>query len=64
MSNVTMLNTEAWQARMAASGLHALRDLAAAHPFALSAQRFVFLRHGETEGNALKVFQPAEISLN
>ncbi len=58
------LSTEAWQARMAASGLHALRDLATAHPFALSVQRFVFLRHGETEGNVLKVFQPEEISLN
>ena len=33
-------------------------------PLQLTARRFWFLRHGETEGNATRIIQHAEISLN
>ncbi len=37
---------------------------AAAHTFAPKRQRFIFVRHGETEGNRTKVYQVPHIPLN
>jgi probable phosphoglycerate mutase len=54
----------AWQAQRAANGLDMLREQAAKSGIAVSTRRFMFLRHGETEGNAQKVFQSADICLN
>lgn len=55
---------EIWQSRLTKHGLDELRRLAAARPLQPRARRFIFLRHGETEGNARRVYQPADISLN
>jgi probable phosphoglycerate mutase len=41
-----------------------LMRLAAERPLELNARSFVFVRHGETEGNRLKIFQTAEQPLN
>ncbi|MHB8667970.1 MAG: histidine phosphatase family protein [Burkholderiales bacterium] len=41
-----------------------MQRLAAAQPLQPRARRFVFLRHGETEGNAQRVYQHPEIPLN
>jgi len=54
----------AWQAQLAANGLDRLREQAGKRSITVSTRRFMFLRHGETAGNAQKVFQPADISLN
>ena len=56
---------EDWQTRFRQLGLHEMYRLARARaPLALAALRFWFLRHGETEGNATRIIQHAEISLN
>lgn len=41
-----------------------MREQATRRQLALKAQRFIFLRHGETDGNTNKIYQPADISLN
>jgi len=53
-----------WQSRLTKHGLDEVRRLAAARPLQPRARRFVFLRHGETEGNAQRVYQHPEIPLN
>lgn len=53
-----------WRSRMLRHGLDEVRRLAAARPLQPRARRFFFLRHGETEGNARRVYQPSEIPLN
>jgi probable phosphoglycerate mutase len=45
-------------------GLDALFDLARLTPLAPECERFYFIRHGETDGNAKRIFQHAEIPLN
>jgi broad specificity phosphatase PhoE len=56
--------SQVWQARLTKHGLDEVRRLAAERPLQPRARRFVFLRHGETEGNAQRVYQPPEIPLN
>lgn len=53
-----------WRSRLTKHGLDEVQRLAAARPLQPRARRFIFLRHGETEGNARRVYQPAEIPLN
>jgi probable phosphoglycerate mutase len=53
-----------WRARVTRHGLDEVRQLAAARPLQPRARRFFFLRHGETEGNAKRIYQGAEIPLN
>jgi probable phosphoglycerate mutase len=53
-----------WQARLIKHGLDAVRRLAAERPLQPRARRFIFLRHGETEGNVRRVYQPQDIPLN
>ncbi|MFH1603804.1 MAG: histidine phosphatase family protein, partial [Pseudomonadota bacterium] len=53
-----------WRARLVKHGLDAVRQIAAAQLLQPRARRFIFLRHGETEGNARRVYQPPEIALN
>ena len=56
---------ETWQARFQQLGLSEMQRVAGLRaPLPLKAQRFWFLRHGETEGNATRIIQHAEISLN
>ena len=55
---------EIWQSRLTKHGLDEVRRLAAARPLKPRARRFIFLRHGETEGNARRVYQPPDIPLN
>lgn len=45
-------------------GYEHLQRLASAAPFAPRRKRFIFVRHGETEGNRTRVFQTAHIPLN
>lgn len=45
-------------------GLDALFDLARATPLSPECESFYFIRHGETDGNAKRIFQHAEIPLN
>ncbi len=45
-------------------GIDALEALAAREPLTLGARAFFFLRHGQTEGNRTRIYQPAEIMLN
>lgn len=45
-------------------GLDVLFDMARANPLSPNCDSFVFVRHGETDGNHKKIFQPAEIPLN
>lgn len=45
-------------------GFERLSRLAAAIPFAPRRERFLFVRHGETEGNRMRVFQTPHIPLN
>jgi broad specificity phosphatase PhoE len=56
--------SEIWRSRLTKHGLDEVRRLAAARPLQPRARRFIFLRHGETEGNAQRIYQPADISLN
>lgn len=53
-----------WQARLTKHGLDEVRRLARRRPLKPRAKRFIFLRHGETEGNAKRVYQTADIPLN
>ena len=53
-----------WQARLIKHGLDAVQQIAARKLLQPRARRFLFLRHGETEGNARRVYQPPEIPLN
>ncbi|TSA12579.1 MAG: histidine phosphatase family protein [Betaproteobacteria bacterium] len=53
-----------WQSRLVKHGLVELRRLAAATPLRPRARRFLFLRHGETEGNAKRIYQSVETPLN
>lgn len=45
-------------------GLDALFDMARSTPLSPACEAFYFIRHGETEGNAKRIFQHAEIPLN
>jgi probable phosphoglycerate mutase len=45
-------------------GLDALFDMARSTPLKLECDSFYFIRHGETDGNARRIFQHAEIPLN
>jgi broad specificity phosphatase PhoE len=54
----------AWLARVARHRLDAFGPHCLQVGLKPRAQRFLFLRHGETQGNHLKIFQPAEIELN
>ena len=53
-----------WEARLIKHGLDEVRRLAHKRPLKPRARRFIFLRHGETEGNAKRIYQPADIPLN
>lgn len=53
-----------WQSRLIKHGLDEVRRLAAERPLRPRARRFIYLRHGETEGNARRVYQPPDIPLN
>jgi probable phosphoglycerate mutase len=53
-----------WQSRLIKHGLDEVRRLATKRPLKPRTRRFVFLRHGETEGNAKRIYQPADIPLN
>ena len=55
---------QVWQARLTKHGLDEVRRRAGARLLQPRAQRFIFLRHGETEGNAQRVYQTPEIPLN
>jgi glucosyl-3-phosphoglycerate phosphatase len=55
---------QVWRSRLIKHGLDEVRRLAAERPIEPRARRFIFLRHGETEGNARRVYQPADIPLN
>ncbi len=55
---------QVWQSRLTKHGLDEVRRLAAARPLQPRARRFIFLRHGETEGNAQRVYQGPGIPLN
>lgn len=56
---------ETWQSRFNQLGLSEMQRLANLRkPLKLTAKTFWFLRHGETEGNATRIIQHAEISLN
>jgi len=55
---------QVWQSRLIKHGLDEVRRLATKRPLKPRARRFIFLRHGETEGNARRVYQPADIALN
>jgi broad specificity phosphatase PhoE len=45
-------------------GYERIRELAAALPLVAARDRFIFVRHGETEGNRTRVFQVPHIPLN
>lgn len=45
-------------------GYEQLRAVASAQPFRPGTSRFIFVRHGETEGNRAKIFQTPHIPLN
>jgi glucosyl-3-phosphoglycerate phosphatase len=47
-----------------AGGLDQLRQLAAAEPIAPACDHFYFLRHGQTQRNALRIFQAADEPLS
>jgi probable phosphoglycerate mutase len=53
-----------WQSRLTKHGLDEVRRLATKRPLKPRARRFLFLRHGETEGNARRVYQAADIPLS
>ncbi len=46
------------------NGYARLSELATLEPFAPKRRRFIFVRHGETEGNRTRVFQVPHIPLN
>ena len=47
-----------------AAGRAALIRMSAATPLVVAAQSFIFVRHGETDGNAQRIYQSAEQPLN
>jgi len=53
-----------WESRLVKHGLDEVRRLAHKRPLKPRARRFIFLRHGETEGNAKRIYQPSDIPLN
>jgi probable phosphoglycerate mutase len=55
---------KSWQSRLLEHGLDQVRRLAAERPLQLRARRFIFLRHGETEGNVQRVYQRPDTPLN
>jgi broad specificity phosphatase PhoE len=55
---------QVWQSRLVKHGLDAVQLLAGARLLRPRARRFLFLRHGETEGNAKRIYQTPEIPLN
>jgi probable phosphoglycerate mutase len=55
---------QSWQSRLNRHGLDEVRRLATESPLKPRARRFIFLRHGETEGNARRIYQPFDIPLN
>jgi broad specificity phosphatase PhoE len=55
---------DSWQGRFKQLGLQEMQRVAELRPTRIAARRFWFLRHGETEGNATRIIQNAEISLN
>jgi probable phosphoglycerate mutase len=55
---------EIWQSRLTKHGLDEVRRLATKTLLVPRARRFIFLRHGETEGNARRIYQPFDIPLN
>ena len=54
----------AWAERVARHRIDAIAAHCRARPINPRASRFAFLRHGETQGNHLRIFQHAEIELN
>ena len=55
---------EDFHRRLVRHGLDAVRQIAAVPPLAPRARRFLFLRHGQTEGNARRIYQAPETALN
>ena len=55
---------QVWQDKLVKHGLDEVRRLARKSPLLPRARRFMFLRHGETDGNARRIYQPADIPLN
>jgi probable phosphoglycerate mutase len=55
---------QSWQSRLNKHGLDEVRRLATKSLLKPRARRFIFLRHGETEGNARRIYQPFDIPLN
>jgi probable phosphoglycerate mutase len=55
-----------WAERLEVHGLNALRDCPEMHPLRAGAgvRRFLYLRHGETAGNASRTFQAPDTPLN
>ncbi len=53
-----------WEQRVTTHGLDAIRDCPAMRRIVPAVSRFIFLRHGETDGNLQRIYQSAEISLN
>ncbi|MBE0627529.1 MAG: histidine phosphatase family protein [Burkholderiales bacterium] len=53
-----------WRSRLVKHGLDEVQRLAVKRPLQPRARRFIFLRHGETEGNARRLYQTPEIPLN
>src|SRR5258708_26837343 len=45
-------------------GYDRIASLASVHAFAPKRERFIFVRHGETEGNRTRVYQVPHIPLN
>ena len=54
----------AWLTRVAKHRLHAFEPHCKAQDLQPRADRFLFLRHGETQGNHLKIYQHVDIELN
>jgi probable phosphoglycerate mutase len=53
-----------WAERLEVHGLKALRDCPEMHPLRVGVRRFLYLRHGETAGNASRTFQAPDTPLN
>lgn len=45
-------------------GMEVLEEIAGREPLAIGVRTFYFLRHGQTEGNRTRIYQPADIPLN
>jgi probable phosphoglycerate mutase len=64
MSNDIHAAEAAWLERVARHRLHAFEPHCRAQDLRPRADRFLFLRHGETQGNHLKIYQHVDIELN